>query len=170
MRKFNYIFVLLMICLTYPEQILAHGGGIAQISKQPMEQYIVSVWSSPVPPVVGKFHVTIALTTAENPNQPLLNQPMTVTLQSLSADLPLITSFPTNEQSANRLMYEADFDLTQDGRWQASLFVGEAKNPVTFEFDVVKKGQAIPLWLLLIFGVMGIAVIGFFVAKNRKKR
>lgn len=159
---------MIVLGFAFPVIAYGHGGGIAQITNRPMGEYIISVWSSPSPPTVGKFHLTVALTTEANPNQPSLNQPVTVTVRSLSAEsLPSITTVATHDKSVNRLMYEADVDLPEIGRWQVDVIAGNAPEPVSFEI-AVKQGKTTS-WLPLLLGGGAVIVVGFFLAKRRKR-
>jgi hypothetical protein len=158
--KPSSLFILLMLMLLWPTQaLLAHGGGLLQVSAEPAGPYKVSVWTSPARLEANNSgHITVSV--ADEADAPVLDAAVLVQLQSLETDE--IMSVPaTTAQSTNKLFYEADMILPEVGRYSMTIQVNgtEGSGEITFPVEVQPAGNT--SWFLVGFIVLGLAISMF---------
>lgn len=116
-------FLLLLTGILLPAPLLAHGGvGVQHLNNVPAGPFRVYVWSDPEPPLVGEYHVTVALT--ENiegdstglAGGPVLDAVVTVELAHEESGETL-SARATHDDALNKLFYEASFAPARQGNW-----------------------------------------------------
>lgn len=122
-------FLVLLSFLLAAQTVFAHAGvGTQQINNLDMGDYRIWVWSDPEPPVVGNYHVAVALTESleDDPNgfagEPVLDADVLVEMEHAASGLLLIAQ-ATHEDAVNKLFYEAIFAPEQTGMWTVRVIV-----------------------------------------------
>ena len=119
--------LVLLICALLPASLLAHSGvGVQHLNNEPAGPYRVYVWSDPEPPLVGEYHVTIALT--ENiegdatglAGGPVLDANVTVEMAHQGSDTTL-SARASHDDALNKLFYEAAFAPPSKGIWSVQV-------------------------------------------------
>ena len=123
--KFHLLLLLTVALL--PAPLLAHGGlGIQHLNNVPAGPFRVYVWSDPEPPLVGEYHVTIALTeniegdTTGLAGGPVLDAYVTVELIHLESG-STFSAQATHDDALNKLFYEASFEPGKQGNWSVQV-------------------------------------------------
>lgn len=177
------VFVLLTAVLL-PGTLQAHGGiGVQHLNNVPAGPFRVYLWSDPEPPVVGEYHVTIALTENVEGDStglaggPILDASVTVELVHLDSGETL-SAQATHEDALNKLFYVASFEPARHGIWSvqvrflppgcdesqngAGQQAGESAMPcdseqvVSFQDEILPK--AFP-WRALLGGLLSVLLI-----------
>jgi hypothetical protein len=174
MTKFRFWVVLFVtgLLLVSGLPVSAHGGGTPQVVNEAVGNYVVSVWTQPDPLVTGTVHVTVSLSERIvndsgriEPGQPVLNQEIVLITTAPGEDDPTDSIPVTHANAANKLLYEADFDLEQTGTWQIVMFVNGV-DELPFTLDVRSPS---PINWTVAGGIMLIVVvIGWFVLQRRR--
>ena len=123
-----FLLILLPFYLS-THSVLAHSGvGTQQVNNLNLGLYRIWVWSDPEPPVVGSYHVAVALTESldNDPNgfagEPVLDADVVVEMEHAASGLLLVAQ-ATHEDAVNKLFYEAIFAPEQTGMWTVRVIV-----------------------------------------------
>ncbi|MDX1686895.1 MAG: hypothetical protein R3248_02840 [Candidatus Promineifilaceae bacterium] len=147
----------------------AHGGGTPQLENAPAGPYVVSAWTTPDPPRVGAYHVTVGVARpdeAGNAGEPVLGANVTVRLTPQTAAAEPLVAQASNEAADNKLFYEADVELPAPGAYDVQIAVdgpdGEGGAGFTIE---AQEGGGVN-WALV--GAAGVALVAvlFFVGQT----
>lgn len=173
----HYKFLLLFFSLIFAvavHEARAHGGGTPQLTNENIGPYWISVWTSPQPVREGQLHVTVAVAEPgeagdQQAGAPVLGADVEIILESRSGGLAAVRAMATNEQSANKLFYEADLLVPVAGDWQALVDVHGPAGAGQGEFDLAVEPASDRNWLI-VGGIGLLAVAGFFIyyATGRK--
>jgi hypothetical protein len=108
----------------------AHGGGVARLTNVEAGPYWVSVWTQPDPLRVGGAHVTVAVvepgasaTEQREAGPPVLDATVEVRFEPLDRAGEPLAALATHEGAEIKLLYEADVELPETGRWQVVITV-----------------------------------------------
>lgn len=119
--------LLLLVVALLPSPLLAHGGvGSQHLNNVSAGPFRVYVWSDPEPPLVGEYHVTIALTeniegdTTGLAGGPVLDAYVIVELTHLESGSTL-SAQATHDDALNKLFYEASFEPARKGNWSVQV-------------------------------------------------
>lgn len=153
---------------------LAHGGGTPQLVNEPTGPYWISVWSTPEPARVGEFHLTLALAEPGEEREagdPVLGADVRVRLEPVgAAALSPLTATATNENSSNRLFYEADVTIPEPGAWLVRVEVDGPAGAGVASFPLQVEPAQSTNWLLLGgSGVVLITVLFAFLSWHRNR-
>lgn len=170
-----FIVITFIITALVPAQLaLAHGGGTAQLTNEDIGPYWVSVWTSPDPVREGQLHMTVSVAEpgAGDDRQagvPVLGATVDLLLIPSSAGADAISARATNEQSTNKLYYEADVHIPAAGIWLVQLEVQgvEGEGQAQFELAV---GPAQNSSMLLPGGVALLVIAAFFFYYASRRR
>ena len=148
------IFVVMLLLLT-TTSAFAHGGGQLQVGPVAAGPYQVSVWTDPPTPRVDRdLHVTVAVGDGVN-NEPVLGAAVTVTIYRRGEQTPLLTKPALSEDAANRLFYEVDTRLDEEGEYRIVVDVAGPDGSGQVDFMLTME-SAVPLtWLFLLLAVGG---------------
>ncbi len=148
------IFVVMLLLLT-TTSAFAHGGGQLQVGPVAAGPYQVSVWTDPPTPRVDRdLHVTVAVGDGVN-NEPVLGADVTVTIYRRGEQTPLLTKPALSEDAANRLFYEVDTRLDEEGEYRIVVDVAGPDGSGQVDFMLTME-SAVPLtWLFLLLAVGG---------------
>lgn len=173
-RLFLFVTALLAMCLGVVG-VHAHGGGTPQVTNEDIGPYWVSVWTSPDPVREGQMHVTVAVAepggdAGEQAGAPVLGAIVELTVTPRAGGFADVSARATNEQSANKLFYEADLMIPAAGDWQVQVDVQgpEGTGQARFNMTVLPaQGTDWPL----IGGVafLGISALFFFYAMRTNR-
>lgn len=175
-RISSILFLLaVLLCFDSPLQgVLAHGGGTPRLTNEDIGPYWISVWTSPQPVREGQLHVTVAVAEPgqsgeQQAGAPVLGADVAITLIPRSGGLADVRAMATNEQSANKLFYEADLLVPVAGDWQVQVDVRGPDGSGQAQFDLPVEPARESNWFL--FGGIGLlAVAGFFVYYATRRR
>jgi len=166
--------ILLVICalgllfIIRSHVVEAHTAGKMQLAAEPAGPYMMTVWTSPDPAKVGDVHVALALVLAEDAS-PILDADVIIRLSSLEADKE-VAEPATTENSENKFLYEAIFELDEPGLYQVSIEASSldgASGATSFELEV--ESAAGFNWLYLIPIILGLAAIVFLIYALRQR-
>jgi putative membrane protein len=166
MRRTGVLFLLIILpLLCSGRSALAHAGvGTQQINNQDIGPYRIWVWSDPEPPVVGNYHVAVALTESldNDPNgfagESILNADVVVEMEHQASGLQLIAQ-ATHEDAVNKLFYEAIFAPQQTGTWEIRVIVQGPDGPVQTSYSDEIESPAFP-WMAVGGGLLALALAG----------
>lgn len=166
--------VIFTISLALARAARAHGGGAPRLVNEDIGPYWISVWTAPQPVREGQLHITVAVaepgeSAGGQAGAPVLGAAVDVTLTPRAGGLADVRDQATNEQSANKLFYEADMIVPVAGDWQATVEVSGPEGSGQAQFDLTVEPAGSGNWML--FGGIGLlAVAGFYVyyATRRK--
>lgn len=160
------LFFLLVLSLVFTgRSVLAHAGvGTQQINNQDIGPYRIWVWSDPEPPVVGNYHVAVALIESleNDPNgfagKSILNADVVVEMEHQDSGLQLIAQ-ATHEDAVNKLFYEAVFAPQQTGTWEIRVIVQGPEGPVQTSYSDEVESPAFP-WMAVGGGLLALILAG----------
>ena len=166
--------LLLLLLLAWPAAGLAHGGGTPQLVNEPAGPYCISVWTTPEPARVGEFHLTLALSEpgeGREAGAPVLGADVRVRLEPVgAADPSPLTTVATNENSTNRLFYEADVIISDSGAWLVQIEVDGPAGEGNASFPLRVEPAQSTNWLLLGGGgVLLVTALFAFLSRRRKR-
>lgn len=163
--RFAIISVLILV-FSLPNVIFAHGGGTPQLVNAEIGPYRVSVWTQPEPLKVGEAHFTVALSepsaTSDETGPPVLGAAIELRFSPLNGRGESFTVAATHEAAVNKLFYEADFELPDDGRWRVEIVVAgpTGSGETAFEIDVLPAPANSSRILWVGAGLIGLVFIG----------
>ena len=131
-------FLLTLLLVQTVSTVHAHGGGLPQITNVPLGEYAISIWTNPDPLQTGEIHVTVALAQDQ---AAALNRDIQLVITPLGNGQRIETDV-THEKSANKFMYEADFDIRRAGDYQFTVTVNEIGQSVSFEVEILPQTDA----------------------------
>jgi len=144
----------------------AHGGGQLQVGPVAAGPYQVSVWTDPPTPRVDRdLHVTVAVGDGVT-NEPVLGADVTVTIYRRGEETAVLTKPALAEDATNRLFYETDARLGEEGEYRIVVDVVGPEGSGQVDFMVTME-SAVPLnWLFLLLVVGGAGWL-FYVWRKR---
>ena len=150
---------------------MAHGGGVPQLVNEAAGPYWVSVWTSPDPLRTGQVHFTVSVAEPGQGGEagpPILGATVRIRLTAAEVE-EAITTVARNEQSANRLFYEADAMVPAEGQWTATVFVtgSEGSGQAAFELQI-QPSQGTSWFLVGAAALLAIGVL--FLARSLWRR
>lgn len=160
------LMLLLLLITALPASASAHGGGAPQMVNESAGPYWLSVWTSPEPAREGPLHVSIAIAEPgqgqeQQAGPPVLGASVQVTLTPRSGGFAAINAPATNEQSANKLFYEADLSIPSAGDWTVEIDVDGAEGSGQARFNLAVRPAQSSNGLLL-GGLAFVLLAGFF--------
>lgn len=147
--------------------VAAHGGGTPRLTNHDIGPYWISVWTAPQPPREGVLHITIAVAepgeaAGQQAGAPVLGATVDVTLTPPASGLATVYDSATNEQSANKLFYEADVIVPVAGEWLVTVAVQGPEGEGQAQFPLIIEPARAGNWFL--WGGVGLlAIAGFYV-------
>ena len=161
------VLLLLLLATLAGSPARAHGDGTPQLVNAAAGPYWMSVWTSPEPARVGPVHFTVSVAEPGEGRQagpPVLGAAVRLTLSGPRQE-DALKAVASNEQSANRLLYETDVVVPREGRWAVMIDVAGPDGSGQVRFDLrVESSQGIN-WFL-IGGVGLVAVAALFLVRS----
>jgi hypothetical protein len=159
--------ILLLILLLAALDAEANGGRL-RLAREPAGPYLVSVWTDPDPPRLGRLDVSVAVM------RPPDGDPV------LDAEVRLRARPPGDRETpppvtlrrgagGNLLLHHGEVELLTDGRSALTVeVVGPAgRGAVTFSIDVLpRQGSA---WVVAAIGLLMTLVVGFVLFSRRSR-
>lgn len=168
------LFLLLLIALGWAIPAAhAHGGGTPQLENAPAGPYVVSAWTTPDPPRVGAYHVTVSVARpdeAGNAGEPVLGADVAVRMTPQSAAAEPLAAQASNEAADNKLFYEADVELPAPGVYDVQITVDgpDGQGETGFEIEAQEGGSV--NWGLVGTAGAGVVVVLFLVGQAMRAR
>jgi hypothetical protein len=148
-------FALVLWLLLLATLVSAHGGGQLQVGPVAAGPYQVSVWTDPITPRVDRdLHVTVAVGDGVT-NELVLDAAVTVTIYPRGGETAVVTKPALAEAATNRLFYETDLRLANEGEYRVVVDVAGPEGAGQVEF-VLTMFPPLPLnWLFVLLAVGG---------------
>lgn len=164
---YTVAWVVAVLLLWVPvSTILAHGGGQLQVGPVTAGPYQVSVWTDPPTPRIDRdLHVTVAVADRLT-NEPFLGADVTVTIYPMGSETAVFTKPARAEAATNRLFYEMDARLTEQGEYRVLVDVTSPDGDGQVEFNITVE-SALPLtWLFVLLGVGSVVWMAYMWRKR----
>lgn len=171
-RSVPTLLLLLVLALLGPARLLAHGGGVAQVTDAPAGPYNIFAWTSPDPWRAGEAaHVTIAVTRVDaGQTFPVTDAQVTARLVS-DAQPDQVLTLPASPVSAVAAgFYEVDHELPFDGLWRVEVSVAGSEGTGSVSFPMQAAPAATNNWLMWAGGgalALLAVIVLFFGARKR---
>lgn len=114
-----------LILLSAAQPVLAHGGGVPQLTNAEAGPYRVSAWTQPDPIRVGDFHISVAVMyppqssgKARESGDLVLDATVAVQLEPLNREGETLLVSASRDNAVNKLYYETDPVLPDAGWWR----------------------------------------------------
>lgn len=153
--------------------VWAHGGGDARLTNVEAGPYWVSVWTQPDPLRVGGAHVTVSVaepgaseTGHREAGPPVLNGTVEVRFEPLDRAGEPLASLATHEGAEIKLLYEADVELPETGRWQVVIAVEGPQGAGSTRFEVQVEPAAAVNWTWVGGGLGLVALVAVWIAQR----
>ena len=149
------LFATLILLTTTTAAAFAHGGGQLRVGPVAAGPYQVSVWTDPITPRTDQdLHVTVAVGDGVN-NEPVLGADVVVTIYRHGEQTPLLTKPALSEDATNRLFYEVDTRLDEEGEYHIVVDVAGPDGSGQVDFLLTME-SAVPLfWLFVLLAAGG---------------
>lgn len=164
----GFIIAVLLIISSYIPQAKAHTEGRMQLSAEDAGPYKLTVWTSPDPAIVGELHVALAVVMSEDAS-PVLDAAVIVSLSPHSGGERL-SELATTEDSENKFLYEAAFDILESGLYKVDLEVvgtDGARGDASFDLEVIGESGFNILYVIPIALALGAIVLLFLAFRDR---
>jgi LPXTG-motif cell wall-anchored protein len=173
MNRFLQIqwFLIGLLALLLPARVLAHGGGVAQITDAPAGPYRVFAWTSPDPWRAGEdAHVTVAVTRVDaGQTFPVTDAQVTLRLFMDSQPDQTLTLQATPVSAVAAGFYEVDHKLPRDGLWRVEVNVQGDEGVGSVSFAMQVAPAATNNWFVWAGGALALlAVIGFLFGARKR--
>lgn len=156
--------LLSVLLLQIATSVSAHGGGQPRITNQTVGDYAISVWTNPTLLQTGEIHVTVALAQEQ---AAALNRDIRLVVAPIGNGQS-IESAVTHEKSANKFMYEADFEIRRAGTYQFTISVDDLAQTVSFEAEILPQPSSGSQWIWYV-ALVAAGVVSF-AARQLKRR
>lgn len=168
-----FFFVLFFLLVAGAPAALAHGGGTPQLENAAAGPYVVSAWTSPHPPRVGAYHVTVSVARLGEggaAGEPVLGADVMVRLTARAGGGEALTARASNEAAENKLFYEADVTLPAPGVYDVQVTVDgtDGRGEAAFPIEVQEGGGV--NWGLVGAAGVGLVVVLFLVGQAMRTR
>lgn len=136
-----------------PEGVRANGGTL-RVARAEVGPYLVSVWTQPDPPRVGRLDVSVAVMRPQD-GTAVLDVTPSVAAQVAGDPTSSVTERAARGGGGTPLLYHAELELSRPGRWRVTVTVPPAtgQGAASFEITAVRGGNLGPLLLAAVTGV-----------------
>jgi hypothetical protein len=158
-----FLFSLLLI----GNSVEAHTDGKLQLASEQAGPFNLTVWTAPDPARVGEVHVALAVVLAENA-APVLDADVMVEMAPLQSDGSSFEEPAKTENSDNKFLYEAIFNVAQAGDYLVTMKVDDEagkSGEAFFELELLPEDSF--NWLLLVPVILGLAAISLLLLSRR---
>ncbi len=163
-------FVLLAFML--PARLMAHGGGVAQVTDAPAGPYHLFAWTSPDPWRASEtVHVTVAVTRMEGEQTfPITDAQVTVRLVPDGQPDQALALPATPVSAVAAGFYEVDHELPFAGLWRVEVSVAGSAGTGAVSFPMQAAPAAANNWLVWAgAGALALLVVVFLVFGARRR-
>lgn len=161
----------LLVCGVRPAWAHAITGGAPQFLDKPVGQYLLSVWTSPVPAAAGVLHVTIALHGGPAGGV-VVGAAIELSVRDKTG--AVLATALAREGDVNKFLYEADIDLPAPGEFDVEVLVKEPLGAGSANFLLLAEaGSAQPTlsgigWMAGLAALAALVLAGAVAALRRK--
>ncbi len=164
----SLVSLFLLLHLFAVPHVSAHTAGRMQLSAEEAGPYRLTVWTSPEPVTEGELHIALAVVLAEDAS-PVLDAAVTVILTPEGGEERLSEAAST-ENSENKFLYEAIFDISETGAYQVDLQVIGAdgsRGETSFNLEVESGSSFNWLYIIPVAMVLGATLLLFLALRSR---
>ena len=161
----------LLLAFVLPARLMAHGGGVAQVTDAPAGPYHLFAWTSPDPWRAGEaVHVTVAATRAEaDQTFPVTDAQVTVRLVPDAQPEQMLTLQATPVSAVAAGFYEVDHELPFAGLWRVEVSVAGSAGAGAVSFPMQAAPAAANNWLVWAGAVVALLVVIFLFFGARRR-
>lgn len=133
-RKAMFLHLLVCLVLGLSQSSVWGHGGAPRMKEEIVGPYKVSVWTSPAPLRVGRMHLSVGITRAQD-SAPILDTHVHLRAYPIDHQENQISTVLSR---SNMFLYDADLEILHAGEWEITLQVeGKEGNERTgFKFRV----------------------------------
>ncbi len=157
--------------VSLPGRALANGG-TPRLVEAPAGPYLVSAWTQPEPPRVGRIDVGVAVMRSGT-GEPVLDAKAGLRAEPRTREGPASSARLVRGAGRSFLLYHGELEVPAAGPWRLTVEVeGQAgRGQATFQLDVLPPPPMSQAWLLSAVGlfVMGTAWWLWVRARGRQK-
>jgi hypothetical protein len=137
MKRPAIVVVLALVAsLLQASDSLRANGGTLRLARAEAGAYLVSVWTQPDPPRVGRLDVSVAVMRPHD-GVPVLDVATTVAAQHADDPTSSVARVATRGGGGNLLLYHADLESPRPGRWRVTVTVQAPSGQGSASFDVI---------------------------------
>lgn len=146
----------------------APNGGTVRVAKAPAGPYLVSAWSQPEPPRVGRLDVSVAVMRPVTEDA-LLDARVTATAEAADGKAGARAMALVPGGGGNPLYYHALFEMPAPGRWRVTLAVEGPAGAGRAAFDLDVQPARSPVWTLVPAFLLGLGGLWWVVRWWRRQ-
>jgi hypothetical protein len=133
--------------LALPSSTTGNGGAL-RLARAPAGPFLVSAWTRPDPPRVGRVDVSVAVMRPES-GEAVLDAEVDLATERADGPAGVVTTVAGRAGGGNLLLYHGEMDLPEPGRWRVTVSVRSPAGPGTAAFEVTVVRAAPVTWFLL---------------------
>lgn len=160
--------LVLAVILGGSEAVRANGGTL-RVARAEVGAYLVSVWTQPDPPRVGRLDVSVAVMRPQD-GTAILDVPTTIVAEPADDPTPIVKAQATRGGGGNPLLYHAELELPRPGRWRVTVTVPAppGQGSVSFDITAVRGGGLGPLLIAALAGGFLVWLLGRRLARRAR--
>lgn len=171
-RPVPALLLVLLLALLGPARLLAHGGGVAQVTDAAAGPYTIFAWTSPDPWRASEaVHVTVAVTRVDaGQTFPVTDAQVTLRLYPDAQPDQALTLQATPVSAVAAGFYEVDHELPHDGLWRVDVTIKGSEGSGAVSFTMQAAAAATNNWLMWAGGgalALLAVIVLFFGARKR---
>jgi hypothetical protein len=160
--------LVLIVAAAAPGHAFANGGTL-RLNKTTAGPHLVSVWTQPDPPWVGRLDVSVAVMRPST-GEPVLDVTGSLSAEPLSRQGATVSARLERGAGGNLLLYHGELELPTAGPWRVTVHVEgpTGEGTATFELDVHPSGPLAKPWLLGAMGLLVAGAVGWLWARRKR--
>ncbi len=121
------------------------NGGTLRLARAEAGPYLVSVWTQPDPPRVGRLDVSVAVMRPQD-STPVLDVAATVAARHADDPASSVSGVAVRGGGGNLLLYHAELELSRAGRWRVTVAVQApaGQGSASFQVEAVRGAPYAP--------------------------
>ncbi|MGH7333543.1 MAG: hypothetical protein ACREKS_12540 [Candidatus Rokuibacteriota bacterium] len=150
------------------EAVRANGGTL-RVARAQAGPYLVSVWTQPDPPRVGRLDVSVAVMRPQD-GTAILDVATSVVAEPADAPGPIAKTQATRGGGGNPFLYHAELELPQPGRWRVTVTVQAPPGQGRAAFEIIASpgSRLVPLLVAAGTGLLLVGMLWWRVARRAK--
>jgi len=166
-RSIRRILVAVAIGVLSGPAVVLGNGGTLRLAKVPAGPHLLSAWTQPDPPRVGRLDVGVAVMRPPE-GEAILDAEVQIRAARIDGGAGTATSPAIQGAGGNLLLYHAALELPAAGRWRVTVLARSPLGNGQAAFDLAVQGPSPLPWLL---GVLAVAIaVGWLLWRLRPRR